>query len=90
MKIESLKQDFYEMFEERRLYDTIIEDQPNKNEEWRQFKRKRGEDMYKEPEDQEAQMPDFENTMIIDTIRAIRNDRKERAKRANLSKKKSE
>ena len=88
-KIETLKRDFYQVFEDKRIHDLVIQDDDGSQTEWKKFRRDGrnerggvhgGEDMAQE-EDQSA--PDFEDTMIVDTIRAIRKDRKLRVNREN-------
>ena len=86
MKIDALKQDFFTLFEEKRLHDIVVDQVDHSK--WKQFKREStrqersglpysGDDILTK-DDQKA--PDFEDTMIIDTIRAIRKDKKEKNK----------
>ena len=59
------------MFDEPRPHD-IVKDEDGK--EWRQFQLK--SESIKHDDQWRDEMPDFEETMLVDTIRAIRNDAK--------------
>lgn len=87
-KIDAMKKDFVHMFEEQRRHDTVVDmGAGGDGHEWRVFEtqdtmhdRATGR-IFEFEEKLAKQAPDFEETMVIDTIRAIRQDRKERAKR---------
>ena len=70
-KIETAKREFQEIFEEQRRHDTVVDD----GTEWLMFEEERVQ-RGKFPEDEKV--PDFEEGLIVDTIRAIRQDRKGR------------
>lgn len=84
-KIEGLKSGFGHLFQDPRVFKTVDDD----NVQWKQFRynkekttgSKETVKVIHEPEIvQNYQPPSFEDTMITDTIRAIRRDKKEAAK----------
>ena len=70
-KILSLKKNFKHMFEDHRKFDTITDKDQR---EWKQFKQDLMADKLKLVD--ENPPPTFEETMIVDTIRAMRKDLK--------------
>ena len=77
-KIDDLKKNFIEMFDDIRKYEKIVDD----GHEWKQFPNQ--ERMHdKLVEDEKYLAPTFEETMLIDSIRAIRKDKKDAARRMN-------
>ena len=75
-KIDDLKKNFIEMFDDVRKYEKKIID----GAEWKQFPNQ--ERMHdKLVEDEKVEAPTFEETMLIDTIRAIRKDKKDQVRR---------
>ena len=85
-KIEEMKEQHKEwnLFDEKQKYDSMV-DQVD-GQEWQQFKEGLREDAYK-IETAVGAKPVFEDTMIVDTIKAMRRDRKEIIKREAANRK---
>ena len=75
-KIDSVKKNFQNLFEDQRRYEKYID--PLDGKEWKKFNY---QERMQERDLTQPEPPDFEETMIIDTIRAMRKDKKEKAKR---------
>ena len=76
MKIDDMRKNFEDMFDDQRKYEKIIGDDGSN---WKQFQtQERMVDKLTDTGEYEA--PTFEETMLIDTIRAMRKDKKELAK----------
>ena len=79
-KILSLKKNFKHMFDDHRKFETITDQ--NDSREWKQFKQDLMADKQKHVEQHPP--PTLEETMIVDTIRAMRKDLKQQARNKML------
>ena len=76
-KISEMKAEFNEeLFEEKRQFEERTD--PDNGETWRDFKTLSRKELINEVDS--SGNPAFEETMLIDTIRAMRRDRKEQAR----------
>ena len=76
-KISEMKAEFNEeLFEEKRQFEERTD--PDNGEKWRDFKTLSRKELINEVDT--SGNPAFEETMLIDTIRAMRRDRKEQAR----------
>ena len=83
-KIDDMRKNFEEMFNDQRKYERVLADD---GQSWKQFQTQ--ERMHdKLTEDTEYEAPTFEETMLIDTIRAMRKDKKDAARAKSRQSKK--